>query len=991
MVNLYPHQRDTLRYLEQQCANQHGLLVWHHMGTGKTATAVGWLINRKLQHDEARAKDASLPPFAYRIVCPELIRNVWTGRAGDPYKMGFDVDASRVMSYEEFGGEVQSKRLDVRGESVVFDEAHHLVPIMNAEENKQYLRVMKMLKRSGKVLLLTGTPEKEGMEDFMYLVNVAAGKSEFPLDSHELAEEYRDTTVFDKRKKDFYFNWVAPTVRDIYDVVFKQLLLPFVSYACFQVMAGFIRFPRPPMSWWGLVRSDLYEEEQENPSEEETEHEESADNESPKSLGTIMSNAARSVGMPLSFSALTKKLKKKSGIPTNTAEMQQKSKKLLEKMWKGHLAGSYKTVDWGVGKLESLARGYPGNWLTGTFSAFALSAMSALMVTHDPEEAIAQGASIDYDRLSADLGRYVSLYRIPESSKDFATKKIAPTVESLYTEYQAIQQLHFVYGTMDKPSVQYYAGVDEDGAKIKIGAFRTMAGVRKYGRCISNMWAQMVDGYIRAKDAKYPPIEAVVGKDKGTDGTVHYVNLNTKKKVKDFDGCPKFDKLIRMLQDAKAKGERTFIRSEFKDQGIYPLSAYLNSKGIRHYYCHAELASKDRDRILAEFNDVYTPVSVKGRAARLIDYVPENSELTSGREHLHKESIVHIAELGKNAIITDVSGNEYTVQLDNERKPHPTTFAAEALERLWRVRYDDDLTTDDVKSKHLTPLAHKDTGFPSVILFDYEGSEGINLLGVEHVHLLEPMLDVGTREQAVARAVRFQSHRHMAPNRRVVHVHTHIGVLRPSKLDFTNAADMMQSKIRENMLYVKREWFLNKHFTGIVPRTGNLLFDWWRNSVETLYGNQFDGNDSTADMLVMSRLSKRQKYQAQYESAIDQTNVLAPDFAVPEDCEEAANVTVVYKGFPLTSRKRARSRSTKKQAHGDKRSKQSKRSKRGSKHSSKRSKRSKHRSKHRRASHTAAVEEDEVMSAAERAPRHTKKNRRHARRSRASATAAGRR
>ena len=46
-MELQPHQRKTIEFSETSCTNQHGLLVFHNMGTGKTNTAIGWLINRQ--------------------------------------------------------------------------------------------------------------------------------------------------------------------------------------------------------------------------------------------------------------------------------------------------------------------------------------------------------------------------------------------------------------------------------------------------------------------------------------------------------------------------------------------------------------------------------------------------------------------------------------------------------------------------------------------------------------------------------------------------------------------------------------------------------------------------------------------------------------------------------------------------------------------------------------------------------------------------------
>ena len=49
-MNLNSHQSQTVTYLENRCVNQHGLLVYHHMGTGKTNTAIAWLYNRQKQY-----------------------------------------------------------------------------------------------------------------------------------------------------------------------------------------------------------------------------------------------------------------------------------------------------------------------------------------------------------------------------------------------------------------------------------------------------------------------------------------------------------------------------------------------------------------------------------------------------------------------------------------------------------------------------------------------------------------------------------------------------------------------------------------------------------------------------------------------------------------------------------------------------------------------------------------------------------------------------
>ena len=60
-MKLQPHQSGTLEYTEVKCPNQHGLLVFHNMGTGKTITGVSWLINRKVQYKSQSPKPKQKP------------------------------------------------------------------------------------------------------------------------------------------------------------------------------------------------------------------------------------------------------------------------------------------------------------------------------------------------------------------------------------------------------------------------------------------------------------------------------------------------------------------------------------------------------------------------------------------------------------------------------------------------------------------------------------------------------------------------------------------------------------------------------------------------------------------------------------------------------------------------------------------------------------------------------------------------------------------
>ena len=94
-IDLLPHQSETVEYLEQRCSTQHGILVYHNMGTGKTNTGVAWLIHRLSMHQRTHPKK----PFPFLIVCPELIKSRWFIEAE---QMGFPLTPAHICNYEEF-------------------------------------------------------------------------------------------------------------------------------------------------------------------------------------------------------------------------------------------------------------------------------------------------------------------------------------------------------------------------------------------------------------------------------------------------------------------------------------------------------------------------------------------------------------------------------------------------------------------------------------------------------------------------------------------------------------------------------------------------------------------------------------------------------------------------------------------------------------------------------------------------------------------------
>ena len=596
-------------------------------------------------------------------------------------------------------------------------------------------------------------------------------------------------------------------------------------------------------------------------------------------------------------------------------------------------------------ELDNFIKDQPARNFMSAFQRYAFSAFGFLQVTHDPTIALAQ-APMDLDRMSRDIGRYVSFYQQPTDSLDYGKIKLEPPVEALYNTYQSQQCLFFIFGTMTERMVRFYANVDSDGAKLKINEFRTMRGVWKYGRCISNMWG-IVD-CILDRQVRYVFNEQ--------DGTVqlkyrhkkehhsrkrqkhHGGETRQKRKrslaastsegegeraegeiVEPLAGCAKFKNVVKLLKEAEKRGERTLIRSDFKKQGIYLLSAYLNSLGIKHYYIRSTMSAEGRSRILKEFNSVYRPVQVNSKKrAVVLEYVDDqkpmtdNAQIYVGVTVVPKKGPAEAGWTSGRVVSIDTAADELHVMHDELQKTTVKVTYAD-IERVLTVRYDGEMDIDGKAKQQVVkahtvellpydgPRTHDGQPLPPVMLLDKDSSEGISLMGIEHVHLLEPLLSVAERDQSLARAVRFQSHRHLPVKRHLVKVHTHIGVVKPSKRSMDRAKAIFQAQLFD----AEKNAHINKHFAGVVPRAakGTLktdplgyLFDKYWNAVPVLH-NGFDGTSTTPDTMVLSRISADAKHIGAYTNRIRQQNVIYKDFSVPDDCEPNRDLELKTTGF----------------------------------------------------------------------------------------------
>jgi hypothetical protein len=858
--------------------------------------------------------------FDYLIVCPENIKSSWQE---DANKIGFKIDMSKVINYEKVQGRVQAKEFDVTGKNVIFDEAHHLCKIMRYENMEYYTDVLRALSKADKLLLMTGTPEHGGKSDFMILVNLVARRNKFPVHDKQLYEMYRKNDIFQKRKNSIFFNWVKPVAwtvfLSIYNYIHSRL------YKKLREWTYLYLFKRYNLSLHSRAKEYVKLSKRGQMMQEE-------DFGGDDMYGGGFFSAKKKALIEAKNQAIADIEDTVSQVPTS----RKGTKKMVGKMFDNAVNEELDNyTDQGVlvvheiaQEIDSYIKNQPTRRFMAAFQKYAFASFGFLQVTHNPEIALAQ-APMDLERMSRDIGRYVSFYQQPSDSLDYGKTSIEAPIEALYNTYQSQQCLFFIFGTMTERMVRFYANVDHDGAKLKINEFRTMPGVWKYGRCISNMWG-IVD-CILDKQVKYV--------FDNNDGTVrlryrHKKDHHSRKKkqggypdktqqkvntsnfdnqgaegeiVQTLSGCSKFKNVVRMIREAEKKGERTFIRSDFKKQGIYLLSAYLNSVGIRHYYIRATMNPEGRSRILNEFNNVYRPVKVNGkRKAVVLEYIDDTKPNTDNAQVYPGVTVVPIQanETWTTGRVISIDPKTQAIEvMYDELKKKNVTVKYTDIQRVFTVRYEDEMGSDGkakqqvVKSTDFELLPYdgpkKSTGerLPSVMLLDKDSSEGISLMGIEHVHLLEPLLSVAERDQSLARAVRFQSHRHLPVTRHLVKVHTHIGVVKPSKRSMDSAKALFQAQLFDT----EKNAHINKHFAGVVPRAAKgtiktdpigYMFDKYWNAVPVLH-NGFDGTSSTPDTMVLSRVSADAKHIGAYTSRIRKHNVIFKDFdkEFPDDCE----------------------------------------------------------------------------------------------------------
>lgn len=199
-VKLLPHQVKPLEYLIARCKQQHGLILNHYMGTGKTITGIVFLKN--------------FPKEKKVIILPKGLENIWRVEAK---KLNLDTSKIKFITFKELDN-FEQYISDIKGAVCVVDEAHNLYnTIDNMQNDFEYQPVNKgkpkkvinnrlisfidTMYSTKKILLLTGTLLKfRTLSDIRWLINIAAGKpdSVVPFENEEFNNIFLKVSDVDK-------------------------------------------------------------------------------------------------------------------------------------------------------------------------------------------------------------------------------------------------------------------------------------------------------------------------------------------------------------------------------------------------------------------------------------------------------------------------------------------------------------------------------------------------------------------------------------------------------------------------------------------------------------------------------------------------------------------------------------------------------------------------------------------------------------------------
>ena len=160
--------KDYQKEVANKLKSQHGILVYHGLGTGKTLTSI-------FAAEQLKAPAA--------VVTPASLENNYKKELAKADAKGY----YSIKSYEKFSKDQPS----VAGKTLIVDEAHH---IRNAD-TKRSKAIEAAGQQANKVMLLTGTPIQNKPHEIAPLINTVAGDKRLPEKESDFNKRYVSTHI----------------------------------------------------------------------------------------------------------------------------------------------------------------------------------------------------------------------------------------------------------------------------------------------------------------------------------------------------------------------------------------------------------------------------------------------------------------------------------------------------------------------------------------------------------------------------------------------------------------------------------------------------------------------------------------------------------------------------------------------------------------------------------------------------------------------------
>jgi hypothetical protein len=178
-IHFLEFRKRPINQLVAICKDQHGLVLNHSMGTGKTLTGALFFANFKE------------PKFTHVVIAPQYMHAEWiqsiikVGQT-NPKKIHF------VPILKDTIFQLADVHRNPSSFIVIVDEAHNIVkflvdPTIDVDLKE---KATSWFSKCKKILLLTGTPFSSSIEDISHLINLAAGKTVMPVTFQEFEDRY---------------------------------------------------------------------------------------------------------------------------------------------------------------------------------------------------------------------------------------------------------------------------------------------------------------------------------------------------------------------------------------------------------------------------------------------------------------------------------------------------------------------------------------------------------------------------------------------------------------------------------------------------------------------------------------------------------------------------------------------------------------------------------------------------------------------------------